>query len=271
MLKLNNPHMMYQPVLLHGAGYNPHAYKSMSGDGIGSLFKAFSKGISRVFSKLVPAVSSSAKNLARSTGKSVADAGKKYIRDNKGDLLNLANQAKKAGINLATEAGANALSDIISGENVVEVAKKRSSQALRKAQQKASELSSGELAQQRRKIGDLLRQEKIRGIQKAQEELKNVESSVINTIVEEQNEIQNEVRESANDLLNRLGIRRGQGLTQIGVRRKGRGLKQLGTGKGKGLKQLGTGSNGKKKRCEKCNVSVRDMARHKRTKKHNRA
>jgi len=271
MLKLNNPHMMYQPVLLHGAGYNPHAYKAMSGDGIGSLFKAFSKGISRVFSKLVPAVSSSAKNLARSTATSVANAGKKYIRDNKGDLLNLANQAKKAGINIATEAGASALSDIISGENVVEVAKKRSSQALRQAQTKASEqLSSGELAQQRRKIGDLLRQEKIRGIQKAQQELKNVESSVINTIVEEQNEIQNEVRESANDLLNRLGIRRGQGLTQIGVRRKGRGLKQIGTGKGKGLKQIGTGKR-KKKYCEKCNVSVRDMTRHKKTKKHNRA
>jgi len=215
---------------IFGAGLHTNHYMVQRGDGVLEFGKAIGKAIRNVFEK--SGLKDSIKSVARQTFQSGKDAVKNYIRENKDDLLDLAKNVGKAGIDIATEEGAKAFGEIIEGKNVKEVVKKRGERTLKRGAKKAVEISKPELATQRRRATDMLRQERIRAYQQAQQEAKNVESKVVEAINEEQNEIRREVSEKSKQFLKRLGLspQEGNGLTQLGLSKKGKGLRQLGTG-----------------------------------------
>lgn len=215
---------------IFGTGLRNNYYMVQRGDGVLEFGKAIGKAIRNVFEK--SGLKDSIKSVARQTFQSGKDAVKNYIRENKDDLLNLAKNVGKAGVDIATEEGANAVGEIIEGKNVKQVLKERGEKTLKRSAKKAVEISKPELATQRRRATDMLRQERIRAFQQAQQEAQNVESKVVDAINEEQNEIRREVSEKSKQFLKRLGLspQEGNGLTQLGLSKKGKGLTQLGKG-----------------------------------------
>ena len=228
-----NPNCNHSRIQVFGSGLRTNHSKVMYGDGIGDIFSGLFRGIKRVFQS--SGFKEGAKRLAKGTATSLQKSAKNYIKENKQDILNLGKKVAQSGIDIATEAGAKALEDVIAGENVKSVIKKRGKAALKKSANKAIEISKPELASQRRRVADLLRQERVRAYQQAQQEANNVESNVALAIQEEQEEIKREVSAKTKILMRRLGLGEttGQGLVQLGLSKKGKGLKQLGKGAGK--------------------------------------
>lgn len=206
----------------------------MYGDGIGDIFSGLFRGIKRVFQS--SGFKESAKRLAKGTANSLQASAKEYIKENKQDIIDLGKKVGQAGIDIATKEGAAALEEVIAGKNIKSVIKKRGKATLQKSANKAIEISKPELASQRRRVADLLRQERVRAYQQAQQEANNVESNVIVAVREEQEEIEREISAKTKRLMNRLGLGEttGTGLKQLGLSKKGKGLKQIGSGKKRG-------------------------------------
>ena len=225
-----NPNCNHSRIQVFGTGLRTNHSKVMYGNGIGDVFSGLFRGIKRVF--MSSGFKQGAKRLAKGTADSLQKSAKNYIAENKQDILNLGKKVAQSGIDIATKEGAAALEDVIAGENVKSVIKKRGKAALKKSANKAIEISKPELASQRRRVADLLRQERVRAYQQAQQEANNVESNVALAIQEEQEEIKREVSAKTKNLMKRLGLGEttGKGLVQIGLSKKGKGLKQLGKG-----------------------------------------
>jgi predicted RecA/RadA family phage recombinase len=230
---MHTPNCNHSRIQVFGSGLRTNHSKVMYGDGIGDIFSGLFRGIKRVFQS--SGFKEGAKRLAKGTADSLQRSAKNYIKENKQDILNLGKKVAQSGIDIATEAGAKALEDVIAGENVKSVIKKRGKAALKKSANKAIEISKPELASQRRRVADLLRQERVRAYQQAQQEANNVESNVALAIQEEQEEIKREVSAKTKILMRRLGLGEttGNGLVQLGLSKKGKGLRQLGKGAGK--------------------------------------
>jgi len=228
-----NPNCNHSRIQVFGSGLRTNHSKVMYGDGIGDIFSGLFRGIKRVFQS--SGFKEGAKRLAKGTADSLQRSAKNYIAENKDDILKLGKKVAKSGIDIATEAGAKALEDVIAGENVKSVIKKRGKAALKKSANTAIEISKPELASQRRRVADLLRQERVRAYQQAQQEMDNVESNVLVAVREEQEEIKREVSAKTKNLMKRLGLGEttGNGLVQLGLSKKGKGLRQLGKGAGK--------------------------------------
>jgi len=228
--KMYNPNCNHSRIQVFGSGLRTNHSKVMYGDGIGDIFSGLFRGIKRVFQS--SGFKEGAKRLARGTADSLQKSAKEYIRENKQDILNLGKKVAQSGIDIATKEGAAALEEVIAGENIKSVIKKRGKAALKKSADKAIEISKPELASQRRRVADLLRQERVRAYQQAQQEANNVESNVLVAVREEQEEIKREVSAKTKNLMKRLGLGEttGEGLVQLGLSKKGKGLKQLGTG-----------------------------------------
>lgn len=225
-----NPNCNHSRIQVFGSGLRTNHSKVMYGDGIGDIFEGLFRGIKRVFQS--SGFKESAKRLAKGTADSLQASAKEYIRENKQDIIDLGKKVAKSGIDIATKEGAAALEEVIAGENIKSVIKKRGKAALKKSTDKAIEISKPELASQRRRVADLLRQERVRAYQQAQQEANNVESNVLVAVREEQEEIKREVSAKTKNLMKRLGLGEttGEGLVQLGLSKKGKGLKQLGKG-----------------------------------------
>jgi hypothetical protein len=228
---MHSPNCQYSPIKVFGTGLKNTHSRVMYGDGIGDIFSGLFRGIKRVFQS--SGFKEGAKRLAKGTADSLQASAKEYIRENKQDILNLGKKVAQSGIDIATKEGAAALEDVLAGENIKSVIKKRGKATLKKSADKAIEISKPELASQRRRVADLLRQERVRAYQQAQQEANNIESNVALAIQEEQEEIKREVSAKTKNLMKRLGLGEtttGEGLVQLGLSKKGKGLKQLGKG-----------------------------------------
>lgn len=188
-----------------GRGYATN--QVIYGEGLGDMFKSMSRGVSRFIGS--PSVQRFANNvlgLIKEAGASLLEAGKEEAKQT----------ARRVGTELAgvaRERGAEVFEDIVAGENVERSIRRAGRKARGDVEGIGRKALTGREAQlSRDRMRNIMEQRRIQLQRDVREEAR-------------------ELQASAPDLLDDLLS--GNGLTQLGVRRRGRGMRQLGRGRKK--------------------------------------
>jgi hypothetical protein len=177
------------------------------GEGLGDMFKSMSRGISRFLgSPSVQKFASNVLGLIKEAGTSLLEAGKEEA----------VATARRVGTELGEVArarGTEAFEDIVAGENVERSIRRAGRKARGDVEGIGRKAVSGKEAKlSRDRMRNMMEQRRIQLQRDVREEARELEAS-------------------APDLLDNLLS--GNGLTQLGVRRRGRGMRQLGNGRKK--------------------------------------
>jgi len=188
-----------------GKGYRTQ--QVIYGEGLGSLFKSMSRGVQRFLGS--PSVQRFATNvlgLVKEAGGAVLEAGKEEAKQT----------ARRVGTELAgvvRKRGGEAFDDIVAGQNVERSIRRAGRKARGDAENIGRKALTGREAQlSRDRMRNIMEQRRIQLSKDIGEEARELEAS-------------------SPDLLDNLLS--GNGLTQLGVRRRGRGMRQLGNGRKK--------------------------------------
>ena len=177
------------------------------GEGLGDMFKSMSRGISRFLgSPSVQKFASNVLGLIKEAGTSLLEAGKEEA----------VATARRVGTELGEVArarGTEAFEDIVAGENVERSIRRAGRKARGDVEGIGRKAVSGKEAKlSRDRMRNMMEQRRIQLQRDVREEAE-------------------ELRGSAPDLLDDLLS--GRGLTQLGVKRRGQGMRQLGRGRKK--------------------------------------
>ena len=177
------------------------------GEGLGDMFKSMSRGISRFLgSPSVQKFASNVLGLIKEAGTSLLEAGKEEA----------VATARRVGTELGEVArarGTEAFEDIVAGENVERSIRRAGRKARGDVEGIGRKAVSGKEAKlSRDRMRNMMEQRRIQLQRDVREEARELEAS-------------------APDLLDNLLS--GNGLTQLGVRRRGCGMRQLGNGRKK--------------------------------------
>ena len=199
-----NYYRLSKPVYT-GRGYATR--QVIYGEGLGDMFKSMSRGISRFLgSPSVQKFASNVLGLIKEAGTSLLEAGKEEA----------VATARRVGTELGEVArarGTEAFEDIVAGENVERSIRRAGRKARGDVEGIGRKAVSGKEAKlSRDRMRNMMEQRRIQLQRDVREEARELEAS-------------------APDLLDNLLS--GNGLTQLGVRRRGRGMRQLGNGRKK--------------------------------------
>lgn len=216
-----------QRVPVFGRGLASRYY----GDGLGNVLRATLKGAQKLFRQAAPKLKKAGIQFLKSTGKRLKEAGEKYIEDNKDEIKDELKKLGKRATKIAQQEAEEAVKEVLEGQNVKETIKTRGQRALSRTARSARSRGKRVSKAQATKIQDIVDQQLKISTEAAKEAIEGTKTELGKDLEKVGKKIRKDIDQDIKGL--KLDSLFGNGLTQLGKKRGGKGLRQLGRGANK--------------------------------------